>query len=285
MTVVGGAGDESLTNYGHLVGSVEPRRRRRMRSTTSPISSAPQSHRIFRECYDSGATIYRWRGECVHQRGLAVDGCLVATCSPSNVTGNFVQTGTVRCMRRATVRRPRQLRLSGRRISNFNYSTTASDRLNVDRDGGPCAARVVRQSSCNPARALPGSPMTRRSVSAEPGGATHCRGAIMPRPSQTAVATYALIQPNGPNDIDLHYSVDFCARRGSPRISMSVGAAVNAIQTARSSPAFAARSPRPCSTSRMSRQLGTVYNSLSGEGVACIRTGRLRHRPTGSSLR
>jgi outer membrane autotransporter protein len=83
----------------------------------------------------------------------------------------------------------------------------------------------------------------------------------------TAVAQYSLVYPN-PNDIDLQYSINF-SPNGLTVNEHSVGNAVNAIQTARSSPNFA-----PIAAALFYQPtvaaLGQAYDSLSGEGVSGV---------------
>jgi uncharacterized protein with beta-barrel porin domain len=96
------------------------------------------------------------------------------------------------------------------------------------------------------------------------GGETH-DGLTLEAP-QTAVATYSLTYPSNGTDIDLDYVINYSPVGLTPN-EHAVGNAINAIQTAQISPAFA-----PIASalffSPNAATLARTYDTLSGEGTA-----------------
>ena len=251
MTVTGGAGGETITNYGHLVGSVN------LGAGANALDNKPYQSALnptnSSGIYDSGATISVGAGNFFTNEGLLSAGGLNNGFT-SNVTGNFVQTGSGSCGGYGS-----PTSACGYLGVDLDFTKQTADRLNVT--GTAVLGGAVFVNILNPALALPGSHDV--TLVSAAGGATNAGAQL--QAYQTAVATYSLVQPD-PNDIDLRYSVDY-SPQGLTENQHSVGAAVNAIQTARSSPAFAPIAAALFYQPNVA-QLGTVYNSLSGEGVA-----------------
>ena len=251
MTITGGLGGDNVTNYGHLIGSLN------LGGGANSLFNGPYRSTLnptnFAGVYDSGATIYLGAGNLFTNSGLLSPGYLLNVFT-SNETGNFAQVASGSC---GSFGSPTSA--CGYFGMDLDLSNQTGDRLNVTGTASLGGAVVV--DVMNPGMALPGAHDV--TIIDANGGAT--MAGVQLQTFQTAVATYSLTQPN-PNDIDLHYVIDF-SPQGLTQNQHSVGNAVNAIQTARVSPAFtpiaAALFYQPDVAT-----LGTVYNSLSGEGVA-----------------
>lgn len=251
MTVTGALGGDSVVSYGHLIGSVD------LGAGANALDNKPYRSAAnptdFSGVFDSGATVSVGAGNPFTNEGALSAGALLNVFT-TNVTGNFIQTATGSC---GGFGAPTSA--CGYLATDLDFNNQTSDRINVAGTAKVSGAMVI--NILNPGLALPGAhDVTLVGTTA---------GATMPgliRQSQpTAVATYTLMQPN-PDDIDLHYVIDF-SPKGLTQNQHAVGGAINAIQTARISPAFtpiaAALFYQPDIAT-----LGKVYDSLSGEGVA-----------------
>ncbi|MGO8738244.1 hypothetical protein [Rhodoblastus sp.] len=253
MTVAGGAGDESVTSYGHLIGSVD------LGGGVNSLDNKPYgavaSPTAQSGVFDSGATVDLGAGNLFTNEGVLSPGKLLNVFT-TNETGNFLQTGTAGAC--GAFGAPNMACGYLATDLDFNYATPANDRLNVT--GTANLGGAVLINLLQPGRAQPGV-YDVTLISAEPGGATLSGAIVQNQP--TAVATYGLTD-NGTN-IDLHYAINF-APAGLTQNQMAIGNTINAIQTAHVGTfenIAAAIFYQPTVAA-----LGNVYNSISGEGVA-----------------
>jgi hypothetical protein len=255
MTITGALGNEAVTNWGHLIGSID------LGGGTNSIDNKPylavnMTH--FAGVFDSGVTINLGgtaAGDLFTNEGLLSPGAFLRVLT-TNENGNFLQTATGSC---GTFGMPTTM--CGYLGVDLDLKAQNADRLNVTGTASVSGAIVINVD--NPGYALPGTNVVTL-VHAE-GGETHPNLVLQAQP--TAVATYSLTYPNA-TDIDLSTSINF-SPAGLTLNEHSVGNAVNAIQTARKSPNFvpiaAALFYQPTVA-----KLGAVYDSLSGEGVAAV---------------
>lgn len=202
--------------------------------------------------FDSGATVSLGAGNPFTNEGVLSPGALLNVFT-TNETGNFVQTMTGSC---GSFGAPTTA--CGYLATDLQFSNQTSDRLNVTGTAAVSGAVVV--SILNAGMALPGAHDV--TLVSAVGGAAMPGLALQSQP--TAVATYMLAQPN-PNDVNLHYVIDF-SPAGLTQNQHAVGNAINAIQTARI-PTFAPIAAAIFYQPNVAA-LGQVYDSISGEGVA-----------------
>ncbi|UGV26591.1 hypothetical protein E0H22_13355 [Rhodopseudomonas boonkerdii] len=251
--VTGGIGNEAITSYGHIVGSID------LGSGTNTLNNKAYNNNpsLFAGVFDAGPTINLngpAAGNVMTNDGLFSPGALSRVMT-TNLNGNFVQSASGSCgtFGQATS-------TCGYYAVDLDLKSLTADRLNVTGTANVSGAVVVNIG--NPADATPGT-ATATIISANQ-GASHSN--LVLQAYQTAVATYSLIYPN-PNDINLRYAIDF-SPTGLTSNQHAVGDAINAIQTAhvasfKSIAAAIFYQPTV-------EQLGIVYNSLSGEGVAAV---------------
>ena len=252
-TVTGGIGNEAITNFGHMIGSID------LGSGTNTINNRPYNNNpsLSAGVFDSGSTINLGGtavGNVFTNDGLLSPGAFLKVMT-TNVNGNFVQTASGSC---GTFGQPTSA--CGYYGIDVDFQNATADRLNVTGTASVSGAVVVNIG--NAGDATPGSSTV--TIISAANGSTHPNLAL--QAYQTAVATYSLLYPNA-NDIDLKYSIDF-SPAGLSQNGHAVGDAINAIQTAHIAtfkPVAAAIFYQPTV-----EQLGAVYNSLSGEGVAAV---------------
>src|SRR5262249_19683962 len=254
MTVSGGVGDEAITNFGHMIGSIE------LGSGTNSIDNKPYNTNPSTSAgvFDSGATINLGGvtvGDLFTNEGLISPGAFL-TVLTTNETGNFIQTDPGSCGKFGA-----PTSTCGYYGLDLDLKGQIADRLNMTGTANVSGAVVINID--NPGNATPGT--NTLTILSAAGGETHSPGlAVQNQP--TAVATYGLIYPNG-TDIDLQYTINF-SPAGLTQNQHSGGNAINAIQTAPVpgfAPIAAALFYQPTVAA-----LGAVYNSLSGEGVSAV---------------
>ncbi len=259
MTITGGIGSNAVSNTGYVIGSLNLC----LNGGCGPVNSFDNkssgglvydtvcvanggTNCIFSGAiFDSGSTVYLGSasvaGNVLSNEGLMSPGGYLNVAT-TNVTGNFTQSTT------------------GIYGLDLNFLNQTSDLINIT--GTASVSGTVSVNINNPSLALPGTYQT--TIVAAAGEVTSHAGLTLDALA-TAVAQYSLVYPN-PNDIDLQYSINF-SPSGLTTNEHSVGNAVNAIQTARSSPNFA-----PIAAALFYQPtvaaLGQVYDSLSGEGVS-----------------
>ncbi len=267
MTITGGMASNAVVNTNYVIGSVDLCLNGGVAScnagtTVNSFDNRSSGGLVFdtvcaanggTNCsfpgaiFDSGTTVYLGSatvaGNLLSNEGLISPGGYLNVAT-TNVTGNFTQSST------------------GVYGLDLNFLNQTTDLINIT--GTANVSGTVAVNIDNPALALPGNYQT--TILAAAGDVTNHAGLSLDAIA-TAVAQYSLVYPN-PNDIDLRYSINFSP--GGLTINQhSVGNAVNAIQTARSSPNFApiaaALFYQPTVTS-----LGQVYDSLSGEGTSGV---------------
>jgi hypothetical protein len=251
LTVTGGAGGDSVVSFGHLIGSLD------LGGGANALDNKPYRSAAnptpYSGLFDAGATVNLGAGNLFTNEGALSIGALLNVAT-TNETGNFIQTATGSC---GAFGAPTSA--CGVMATDLEFNNQTADRLNATGTANLGGAVVV--NILNPGLALPGTHDV--TLISAAGGATLTSPVLLSQP--TAVATYSLVQPD-PNDIDLHYVIDF-SPSGLTQNQHAVGTTINAIQTARTSPAFvqiaAALFYQPDVPT-----LGKVYDSLSGEGVA-----------------
>ncbi|WP_156898048.1 hypothetical protein [Methylocapsa acidiphila] len=240
FTVTGGLGDDAVDNFGRVDGSVDL-----SAGANSFHNEATTDNFLTTGIFNSGAIVWLGGANLLQNDGLISPGAYLNELT-TNVTGNFLQTPT------------------GVYGLDLEFKDQTSDRINVLQTGliggQATVGGAVNVNILNPGLAVPGSHVV--TILHAEGGETHPGLGLTSVP--TAVATYGLAYT--PTDINLDYAINF-SPAGLTLNEHSVGYAVNAIQTARSSPAFvpiaAALFYQPTVAA-----LGAVYDSLSGEGVS-----------------
>lgn len=252
-TVTGGIGSEAINNFGHMIGSID------LGNGTNTINNKAYNNNpsLSAGVFDSGPTINLGgpaAGNVMTNDGVLSPGAFLKVMT-TGLNGNFVQTASGSC---GTFGQPTST--CGYYGIDVDFASATADRLSVTGTASVSGAVVVNIG--NAGDATPGSSTVTIISAAQ--GETHPNLAL--QAYQTAVATYSLLYPNA-NDIDLKYSIDF-SPAGLTQNQHSVGDAINAIQTAHIAtfkPIAAAIFYQPTVA-----QLGAVYNSLSGEGVAAV---------------
>jgi hypothetical protein len=251
MTVTGGAGGEAFTNYGHLIGSID------LGGGANSLLNQPYRSAAnptpYSGIYDSGSTIYLGAGNTFTNAGVLSPGFLLNVFT-SNETGNFVQTGNGAC---GSFGAPTTT--CGYIATDLDFNNQTGDRLNATGTANLGGAVVI--NILNPGLALPGTHDV--TLISAAGGASLSSPTLLYQP--TAVGTYSLVQPNA-TDIDLHYVINF-SPTGLTQNQHAVGNSINAIQLARLSPNFVPIAAAIFYQPNVAA-LGSVYNSISGEGVA-----------------
>ena len=245
MTVFGGLGADRFINFGFANGSVD------LGSGANFVDNKTGAF------FDSGATVNVGAGNLVLNEGLISPGSLLRAMT-TNITGNFEQSPTV-----PSPFNPANPP-SGVYAVDIDYEKQIADRINVTGTAKVSGTVVVNVNEAGDAR-----PGTHDSIIVHTGaGETHPNLALSAE--QTAVSSYSLAYPNG-FDIVLRNSVDF-SPAGLTRNQHAVGNAVNFIQYTQITPTF-----KPIAAALFFQptvaQLGVVYDSLSGEGVAGIQQG------------
>jgi uncharacterized protein with beta-barrel porin domain len=233
--VTGGLGDDSIVNFGRMDGSID------LSAGENVIDNKPTG------VFNSGSVV--WLGalpaplDTLTNEGLLSPGGL-GNVFTTNVTGSFIQTN------------------SGVYALDLQFLDQTSDRINIS--GTANTAGTVAINILNPGLALPGAYDTTIIYAA---GGVNPNAGLGLNFIPTAVATYSLTYPD-PNDIDLHYVIDF-SPSGLTVNQHSVGYAIDAIQTARSSPNFVPIAAKLFYVPTVS-DLGVTYDSLSGEGTSAV---------------
>ena len=250
MTVTGGVGNEAVTSFGHMIGSVN------LGSGTNSLDIKPYNSNPSTSAgvFDSGTTVNLGAGNLLTVEGVISPGAFLKVLQ-TNETGNYLQTAPGSCGTFGVA-----TSTCGYYGLDLDLRNILADRINVT--GTASVAGAVDVNINNPGSATPGTSTI--TILSAAGGETHSNLVLQAQP--TAVATYALTFPNF-TDIDLQTTIDF-SPKGLTQNQHAVGNAINAIQTAHI-PAFepiaAALFYQPTAAA-----LGAVYNSLSGEGVATL---------------
>jgi uncharacterized protein with beta-barrel porin domain len=252
-TVTGGIGSEAISNFGHMIGSID------LGTGTNTINNKPYNNNptLSAGVFDSGSTINLGgtaAGNLMTNDGLVSPGAFLKVLT-TNLNGNFLQTAAGSC---GTFGSPTST--CGYFGVDLDLQSGMADRLTAAGTVNVSGAVVVNIG--NAGDATPGSSTV--TIISGANGETHPNLAL--QAFQTAVATYSLLYPNA-TDIDLKYSIDF-SPAGLTQNQHAVGNAINAIQTvhvAAFKPIAAALFYQPTVD-----VLGAVYNSLSGEGVAAV---------------
>jgi uncharacterized protein with beta-barrel porin domain len=229
--ITGGAGNDNVVNSGFVLGSID------LDGGLNTFDNKPTG------VFNSGSTVDLGAPGLLTNEGLLSPGGL-GNVFTTNITGSFLQT------------------TSGIYALDLQFLDQTSDRINFT--GAASVAGTVGINVLNPGLALPGEHDTTILYAA--GGVTSHDGlglGFIP----TAVATYSLTYPD-PNDIVLHYVIDF-SPGGLTVNQHSVGYAINAIQTARSSPNFLPIAAKLFYVPTVA-DLGVTYDSLSGEGTSAV---------------
>ncbi|UGY07397.1 autotransporter domain-containing protein [Bradyrhizobium quebecense] len=251
--VRGGVGNEAITSFGHMIGSID------LGTGTNSIDNKPYNNNpsLMAGVFDAGAVINLGgpaAGNVLTNEGLLSPGALFNVLT-TNLNGNFVQTTAGSCGAFAL-----PTSTCGYFGVDLDLKSATADRLNATGTVNVSGAVVVNIG--NAGDATPGT-NTLTIISAA-GGETHPNLAVQAQ--QTAVAQYSLVYPNA-TDIDLKYSIDY-SPSGLTQNQHSVGNAVNAIQTAH------VQTFRPIAAALFYQPtvgvLGAVYDTLSGEGVAAV---------------
>ena len=222
------SGDDTVDNYGIMTGSVN------LGTGTNAINNKAAA------LFNMGANVMVGTGNFFTNDGIMSPGA-VNNVFTSAVTGNIVQS-------------------SGASYQlDLDFGPSTADRINATGTGS--ISGKVAINFLNKYLVLPGDhQMTIVSAS---GGVSH--SGLSLNVASSAIVTYGLLYPN-PNDIVLGYSVTFNPV-GLPAQFASIGNAINAIQTARSSPGFA-----PIASALFDlpdqQALSKFYNAVGGGGTA-----------------
>jgi uncharacterized protein with beta-barrel porin domain len=251
--VTGGVGNEAITSFGHMIGSID------LGTGTNSIDNKPYNTNpsLSAGVFDSGVTANLGgpaAGNLLTNEGLLSPGAFL-TVMTTNENGNFLQTAPGSCGGFGV-----PTSTCGYFGVDLDLKSSTADRLNATGTANVSGAVVVNIG--NAGDATPGS--NTLTVISAAGGETHPN--LVVQAQQTAVAQYSLVYPNA-TDIDLKYSIDF-SPAGLTQNQHSVGNAINAIQTAHVQtfrPIAAAIFYQPTVNA-----LGSTYDSLSGEGVAAV---------------
>src|SRR5262249_8362129 len=222
-------GNDAVINTGLMMGSVD---------LGQGVNSIDNKLNAF---FDAGAVVSVGKVNHLTNEGILSPGAY-ANVLTTAVTGNFVQTSGA---------------IYGLDLEFLNQRT---DRINVS--GTASVTGTVSVNIMSPGLAVPGSHDT--TILSAAGTVINHAGLVLDT-VPTAVAQYELTYPN-PNDINLHYSINF-APGGLTINQASVGGAVNQIQTDRISPNFAPIAAALFYQPNVAA-LGRVYDSLSGEGTS-----------------
>jgi uncharacterized protein with beta-barrel porin domain len=231
LAISGTDGNDAVDNTGVVIGSID------LDGGVNAFDNKPSGSFL------SGPTVNLGPLGLLTNEGLLSPGGL-GNVITTNVTGSFLQTST------------------GTYALDLQFLDQTSDRINVT--GTASAAGTVSINILNPGLALTGSHDV-IIVSAAGGVTSHAGLGLSHLP--TAVATYSLTYPN-PNDIVLHYKIDF-SPSGLTGNEHAVGNAINRIQLARVSPNFVPIAARLFYVPTVA-DLGSAYDSISGEGTAAI---------------
>ena len=227
--ITGGAGNDNVVNSGFVLGWID------LDGGLNTFDNKPTG------VFNSGSTVNLGAPGLLTRWMLSPGG--LGNVFTTNVTGSFPQT------------------TSGIYALDLQFLDQTSDRINFT--GAASVAGTVGINVLNPGLALPGEHDTTILYAA--GGVTSHDGlglGFIP----TAVATYSLAYPD-PNDIVLHYVIDF-SPGGLTVNQHSVGYAINAIQTARSSPNFVPIAAKLFYVPTVADR--GYLDSLSGEGTSAV---------------
>jgi uncharacterized protein YhjY with autotransporter beta-barrel domain len=230
----GGKGT-TINNTGLMMGSVD-----------LGLTGANAFNNLANGVFDAGAKVVLGAGGTLTNAGLMAPGGYYHL-SALTITGNLVQTAT------------------GTYGLDLDLKAVATDRIAVS-GSATLSGRVLANLTeplTAPGFALPGQ--HERTILTAAGGVNH--SGLTLAAFNTAVATYALVYPDA-QTVDLQYVVDY-APTGLTGNQTAMGAAVNNIQAAQTSPAF-----RPIATNLFylpdTATLGGAYDLLSGEGIAAL---------------
>ena len=222
----------AINNYGLVIGSVDL------------AAGANSFDNTLKAVFDSGVTVNLGNGNPLTNEGLLSPGGYQKVLT-TNLTGYFVQSAT------------------GIYGADLDLKNQITDRINVT--GTASISGTIAINLVDPASyagyALPGS--HNNTLLSAAGGLTS-NGITLQAPT-TAVSTYSLFYPNA-TDIVLNHVIDY-SPSGLTINQHSVGTAINQIELAQRSPDF-----RPIADALFFQpniaRLGSIYDSLSGEGVS-----------------
>jgi uncharacterized protein with beta-barrel porin domain len=232
FAIRGDTGDDHVNNNGLVVGSVDL------------AGGANSFNNSSNAVFTSGGTVNLGQGNTLTNEGLLSPGDFQRVLT-TNLSGNFTQTAT------------------GVYGVDLDLKNQIADRVDVT--GSAVVSGTVAVSLIDPLHApetaLPGSHEV--VIFSATGGETI--DGLTLQATSTAVATYSLVYPKAAG-IALKYDIDY-SPASLTHNRHAVGDAINRIQLAQVSPSFA-----PIVTALFyqpdTAALGTVYDSLSGEGSA-----------------
>ena len=221
-------GNDTVDNYGTMTGSVD------LGIGINAINNKAAA------LFNMGANVMVGTGNLFTNDGTMSPGA-INNVFTSAVTGNIVQS-------------------SGASYQlDLDFGPNAADRINATGTGS--ISGKVAINFLNKSLVLPGD--HQMTIVSAAGGVSH--PGLSLNVASSAIVTYGLLYPN-PNDILLGYSITFNPV-GLPTQFASIGNAINAIQTARSSPAFA-----PIASALFDlpdqQALSKFYNAVGGGGTA-----------------
>ncbi|MDO8978102.1 MAG: autotransporter domain-containing protein, partial [Afipia sp.] len=221
-------GDDTVDNYGTMIGSV---------NLGTGINAFDNKAAAL---FNMGASVMLGTGNFFTNNGTMSPGA-INNVFTSGVTGNIVQS------------------LGATYQLDLDFGPSTADRVNATGTG--LLSGTVAINFLNKALVLPGD--HQMTIVSAAGGVTNSGLKLSAAPS--AIVTYGLLYPNA-NDVVLNYSVTFNPV-GLPPQFASIGNAINAIQTARSSPGFA---PIASALFDLPDQQGLskFYNAVGGGGTA-----------------
>jgi len=229
LAISGTTGSERIDNYGVVAGSVDLG------------GGANAFNNKLNALFVSGSVVNLGSGNSLNNEGLLSPGDWQRVLT-TNLTGNLLQTA------------------SGFYGVDLDLNLVTADRINVTQSA--IVSGVVAVNLRDPLHAAAGAkPGTHDIVIVSAnGGETH--PGISLQAIQTAVVTQSLIYPNS-NDIVLRHVIDYSPAGLTSTNQHSVGNAINAIQAAQTSTAFA-----PLATALFfqpnAKALGSAFDSLSG---------------------
>lgn len=232
FAVRGDAGDERISNYGKIFGSVD------LAGGTNAFDNKAGAMLL------SGATVHLGAGNVLINQGLLSPGDYHRVLT-TNLTGNLVQTA------------------AGTYGVDVDMKALTADRLAIT--GTATVAGVIAVNVANPLSTVQGArPGTRDIVFLRAEGGASVPGLTLVAPD-TVVAHYALHYPNA-NEIALRYVVDYAPTGLASGNQRALANTINAIQNAQSSPRFG-----PLATALFfqpsASALGAIYDSLSGSAT------------------
>jgi outer membrane autotransporter protein len=228
FAVTGTGGNETIDNFGTMIGSVN------LGAGANALSNKSSG------LFNMGTSVYLGTGNLFTNDGTMSPGG-IANVFTSGVTGNLAQSST------------------GVYALDLDFAANTADRINVSGTGS--MAGKVAINILNRSQVLPGSHQL--TIVSTGGGATDAGLTLDVRSS--AIVTYALQYPN-PDDVVLAYDISFKPTALPPQFA-SIGNAINAIQTARNSPGFAPIASALFDLPDV-KALSTFYTAVGGGGTA-----------------